>query len=182
VDNLEAIGKILQGAKGTEGMPQEEKKVAPVEEKPVAASAEPALVVPSKWEGDRASTIEAQRVVDLSNRVKSLEDEKTAQLNKRVLARVDEKIKGGYIRDEHKEDAIFLFTSDWDRAERVFSAKIVPIGVTQSGGPVGDPHAKADTYESLNDVDKKAAELVQGMANCSREEAVKKILARKSAN
>lgn len=67
----------------------------------------------------------------------------TAAAKKATEVHVDHLIATGYVRDSDRDDAIWAFTADPERAKRIYATQQVPIGSTQAGPNAGAPAAPA---------------------------------------
>ena len=76
---------------------------------------------------------------------------------KAITAMVDSKIEEGYITDDVREHAIYLFTNEPKIAADLFKNKKVPINVTQAGV---DPNAEKEPEFSA------LTEMEQGTVHC----------------
>lgn len=186
------VGSMLNAQLERDGMPAEERKPM-TEKKETTAPASPPATPPAASDATRAAEIEAKAKDDqmllMSERLAKIEtanaeraEREAAERKKMIERHVDGLIKNGYVRDERRDDAIWMFSQDWERGERTFGKeKVVPIGVTQAGGSdPADKPAEVDPDKATEadlTADEKTLLLSMTAANMTRDRAVKYIVA-----
>jgi phage I-like protein len=166
VEKQEEVGAVLVGAAEQEGSEAEAEMTD--EQNPDAIKA------------SRTEAIMDKTIVALNRRLETLEKEKNEEKKAAVEALVKMKIEEGYIPDTDKDDAIYLFTNDPERAERVYATKRVPIGETQ-----GDEKDIKDKPIQLTKQQEAVVDNLIAMSNgagrkLTREAAIKKMVASES--
>jgi phage I-like protein len=112
---------------------------------------------PASFDRDTESRVLMSRVSELKAEIEKRDAADKKARDARVTARVAELVKAGHIKlsDEAKADARVLFSSDWDRAERIYSQKVVPLGeVAGAGADKGAPAAKLKRDDLKTEADK----------------------------
>ena len=114
-------------------------------------------------EASRLSRLEARvkgdQVKALSKKIADLEKREDRRTDEALAAEVDAKIAAGYIKPDLREDAIWLFKTDRTKATKLFSEKLVPVGLRQGGD---DPKVKPEdvSFDSLSERDKGAVKMM----------------------
>lgn len=104
------------------------------------ATADSQIVALSK----RIETLEAERETER----KAKEEEDKVALAKKVEDHVGALMADGYVLPEWKDDAIELFSQNWEKGEKRYHlARVVPVGKTQSGI---DPKTVVPKIDSLS--------------------------------
>lgn len=167
LEKMDDIVAIVAGAQNQDGTPADEAMTSDQTSPTVAAD---------KW-AQAEKGKEQLELSRLSSRVKELETDKRKALEKKVSEHVAAKIENGEIPDQSKALAEELYLEDWDRAEKIYCSKIVPIGVSQST----KGQSKKGQSANLNDVEK---ESVAGLVLCgyTKEKATERIVAQRKAN
>ena len=169
LENQEQIAAMLTGGAEEEGTPAEEEEMAATDkqsDKVIAASV--------------LESVKDKTIAQLSRRLEQLEKKQRDEEDAAIEALVNAKIEQGYITDDLKAEALFLFKKDRAAAEKVFNFKRVPIDVDQAGDENVDVTKRQLT--------KQEEAIVDGIIACSqgaglrltREDAIKKMIANKS--
>jgi phage I-like protein len=166
LEKMDDIVAIVAGAQNTDGTPADEAQAADIPSQTVAAD---------KWE--QAKRDQSQLTLDrLSKRVVDLEKKDRKAQEEKVDARIAEKIENGEILIGSKALARELYLEDYDRAERIYCSKVVPIGVSQS-----TKSAKSGTKDNLTEDEKTAISSLVSFGY-SKDNATQRIVAQRKVN
>jgi len=143
MDSADQLVEIIQKKLAKDGTPAEART-------PMSAT-EGTKTVPVKIAADDVAARAELRQLRADNktmlsRLESLEKKNQSDAAAAIADKVDEKIAGGYIdlgdnADEARKDAIWMFTTDPARAERLYSKQNVPVGKAKrsaDGKPTND--------------------------------------------
>lgn len=163
LDKMDEITAIIASASEGEGTPADE---ATASTQPTAQAA-----------ASRTANIKDQQYAAMSKRLADLEKERDNEKRKAIEKHVDEKIEGGFILDNLRDDAIEEYLANYDRAERLFANQVVPLGRNQAKENKGSTQATV----KLSDVEENS---VRGLVACGykRETAINKIVAQRKVN
>jgi phage I-like protein len=164
LDKQEEVAAVLTGAEEQEGSEAETEASDPAPEA-IAAS-------------EKFDEIKNQQIATLSREVESLRnkvaDREKADIEDKVSKMIDE----GYVLPDQKESAIWAFTTDPDKAAKLFSTKQVPINVEQAKNPT--PKDGVYRMSDLTSEEQDYAKCIRAMGVLSEEAAIKKVVAERS--
>lgn len=171
LDKQEEVAALLTGAAEQEGS----------EAEGAEATDKPADTV-------HAGVVESAKdktITELSAMVKALKAKDEARELADITAKVEAKIEQGYITDNRKDEAIYLFQHEPKIAEKLFSEKVVPIDVTQAG-----PEGGKDTVYKLSDLSRHEQDTVASIQSAhkgagmkiSQEKAIQNVIALRNSN
>jgi len=168
LEKMDDIVALVAGASEGDGTPADE----------TMASDQPAAAVANdKW--SKAQTDQRQLNLDrLSKRVDELEADKRHALEAKVSEHVSAKIESGEIPDQNRKLAEELYLEDWDRADKIFCSKVVPINERQSTRVMSRGDHKSAKLTEMEQ------ECVTGLVACgySKDKAIERIVAQRKVN
>jgi hypothetical protein len=183
------IGSALKQKSERDGTPAEERLMSDQPVKPVAdITAAPDAETP---DAKRLDAIEGKRkddlIVAMAARLEKLEakegerDTKAQADHKRMIAaHVAKLVTTGYVREGGQEDAVWAFTADFARAEKIYAEQVVPVRRTQAGADPAPELKKLDVATAkLEDLEPHEQQvfLSQKRAGKSDEKAMSVVLA-----
>lgn len=178
-DNLDKVVSMIQATVGQDGTAADNSKA--MSRIAAAAGDIRTLKVESRVK-DKTINDLTVRLTASEARLEQIEKKHRDENEARIKAHVVELQNTGYVGPEQQDvdDAVFLFTQNWERAARTYGRQIVPVGKPETED---ERNSKATGPVTLDNLSPKERETVLFMqrAGIAQDDALKTITERRAA-
>lgn len=185
-DNLDKVVAMIQAAVGQDGTAADNSKamarVAAVAGDIRTLKAEARVKEVESRVKDKTINDLTVRLTASEARLEQIEKKHRDENDARIKAHVVELQKTGFVGPEQQDqdDAVFLFSQNWERAARTYSRQIVPLGKPETEDERNSQATGPVTMSSLSDKEKATVEMMIS-AGIAEDKALQKITTRRAA-
>lgn len=178
-DNLDKVVNMIQAAVGQDGTAADNSKAM---SRVAAAVCDIRTLKVESRVKDKTITDLTVRLTASEARLEQIEQKHRAENEARIKSHVVELQKTGFVGPEQQDqdDAVFLFSQNWDRATRTYSRQIVPLGKPETEDERNSQATGPVTMSSLSDKEKATVEMMIS-AGVAEDKALQKITTRRAA-